>query len=189
MKRIPGAITILAIVLALTLLAPAVFAQEEHGDIGVFADLTRLHHLNDSNFWGAGGRVGFNLNKWVQLEGSMAYDFERQFSTTSDGTSFNTSKLRLLNGLFGPKFQTGVGPVRAFVVMKGGFLNFSTSRAFTTQTGQVISGDTNGVFYPGGGLEFFAGRFGIRAEVGDMMYFDRGANHNLSVTFGPEFRF
>jgi len=29
----------------------------------------------------------------------------------------------------------------------------------------------------------------LRAEAGDMMYFDNGANHNLNVTFGPTFRF
>ena len=54
----------------------------------------------------------------------------------------------------------------------------------------IQNGNTNGVFYPGGGLEFFAGHvLGIRAEVGDEMYFDNGANHNLKVTFGPQFRF
>jgi hypothetical protein len=29
----------------------------------------------------------------------------------------------------------------------------------------------------------------LRAEAGDLMYFDRGANHNLNVTFGPTFKF
>ena len=45
------------------------------------------------------------------------------------------------------------------------------------------------LFYPGGGIELFAGRFGIRAEAGDEMYFDRGANHNLKFTIGPQIRF
>lgn len=192
MKRIAtGAI----ILLALALLAPAVFAQEEHGEFGIFADYTRLHHLNDANFWGIGGQVAFNLNRFVQLEGGMAYDFEQNFTTGVPGVSgsFQRSGLRLLNGLFGPKFQTGVGPVKAFGVLKGGFLNFGVSNkgavtGFTNQVGTVISGDTNGVFYPGGGVELFAHWIGIRAEVGDEMYFDRGANHNLKFTIGPQFR-
>ena len=197
MKRIAG----LLIIFALTA-APALFAQtEERGEVGVFADYTRLHNLNDANFWGAGGLLGFNLNHFATLEGSMAYDPERNFTTTtttvngpSTTTTFTRSGLRLLQGMFGPKFQTGIGPVRVFAPVKGGFLNFSTSgqnlaNGFNNQIGNVTSGDTNGVVYPGGGVEFFAGRIGLRAEVGDMIYFDNGANHNLKFTIGPMFRF
>jgi hypothetical protein len=83
--------------------------------------------------------------------------------------------------------------VKAFVVLKGGFLNFHVSglsgAAFRNQVGNVPAGDTNGAFYPGAGVEFFAGRIGLRAEVGDEMYFDIGANHNLKFTVGPQFRF
>ena len=91
--------------------------------------------------------------------------------------------------------ETAQGPVKLFAVLKGGFLNFSvTNRAvtagnFATSVGTVPHGDTNGVFYPGGGVEFFAGRIGLRAEVGDMIYFDNGANHNLKFAVGPMFRF
>ncbi|HZR33116.1 MAG TPA: hypothetical protein VFA76_14820 [Terriglobales bacterium] len=193
MKRIAG------IILALALFAPAVWAQEEHGEFGVFADYTRLHNLRNGNLWGVGGQLAFNLNRFVQLEGSMAYDFERNFTTinTNNGSgsaSFSRSGLRLLNGLFGPKIQTGIGPVKAFVTVKGGFLNFNVSRkgpfsGFTGALSSVPSGDTNGVFYPGAGVEFFAHWFGVRAEVGDQIYFDNGANHNLKITFGPQFRF
>jgi hypothetical protein len=195
MKRIAGAVTILAIVLAVTMLAPAVLAQEEHGEFGVYADMTRLHHLNNSNFWGVGGRAAFNLSRFAQLEGDFAYDFAQQFAV-NNGTLLTTntsSNLHLLHGLFGPKLQTGIGPVKAFAVLKGGFMNFGVSglsgAAFRNQVGQVPAGDTNGVFYPGGGLEFFAGKIGLRVEAGDEMYFDRGANHNLKLTFGPQIRF
>src|SRR2546421_12215254 len=99
MKRIAG----LIIILAVTALAPALFAQEEHGEFGVFADYTRLHPAGNSNFFGVGGRIGFNLNRFVQLEGGMTYDFERNItSTTSNGlnTSFSRSGLRMINGPF-----------------------------------------------------------------------------------------
>jgi hypothetical protein len=145
-----------------------------------------------------GGRVGFNIASHVQLEADMAYDFERQFTNTFNNggtTTFTQSNgLRLLHGTFGPKIQTNVGPVRAFVFAKGGFMNFSVSGAnpangFNNTFANFGTGDTNGVFYPGGGVEFFAGPIGLRVEAGDLMYFDRGANHNLSITFGPTFRF
>jgi hypothetical protein len=45
------------------------------------------------------------------------------------------------------------------------------------------------VFYPGGGVEFNAGRLGIRVEAGDEIYFDNGANHNFRLTAGPQIRF
>jgi hypothetical protein len=192
MKKI--AFVVIAALFLMTV--PALLAQD-HAEIGVFADYVRLHHANDANFWGLGARLGVNVHSHVQLEGDMAYDFERQFTTTSSTggtTTFNRSGLRLWHGTFGPKIQTNVGPVRAFFVLKGGFLNFGTSGAsattgFTNQVGSFLTGDTNGVFYPGGGVEFFAGPIGLRIDAGDMMYFDRGANHNFSLTVGPTFRF
>ena len=184
---------ILAIALALTALAPAVVAQEEHGEFGVYADMTRLHHLRDTNFFGVGGRLALNLSHWAQLEGDMAYDFERQFRLSDTTTGFTNSGLHLLQGMFGPKFQTGIGPVKAYVVLKGGFMNFGVSglsgAAFRNQVASVPGGDTNAVFYPGAGVEFFAGRIGLRLEAGDEMYFFNGANHNLKVNIGPQFRF
>ncbi len=196
MKRIAGII----LVLALALTAPALMAQntntEERGEFGIYADYTRLHHLNNANYWGLGGQLAFNLSRYVQLEGNMAYDFERNFTTTTTTggtTTFQRTGLRLLSGLFGPKIQTGVGPVKVYGVLKGGFLNFQVNNrplasGFATQVGTVPGGDTNGVFYPGGGIEFFAGKIGIRAEIGDEMYWDNGVNHNLKFTVGPQIR-
>ena len=43
--------------------------------------------------------------------------------------------------------------------------------------------------YPGGGFEAFAGPIGVRAEVGDDIYFLNGAHNNLGVSLGPQFRF
>jgi hypothetical protein len=195
MKRLAG-IIILAV--AVTAFAPALMAQtEERGEFGVFADYTRLHHFNNANLWGPGAQISFNLNPYIQLEGSMAYDFARNTicCSASTATNFTNERLRLLHGLFGPKFQTAWGPVKVFGVVKGGFLNFSVSNrgagtGFTNAVGQVTSGDTNGVLYPGGGVEFYMGKvFGLRGEVGDEIYFDNGANHNLKIMAGPVFRF
>jgi hypothetical protein len=198
MRAIAG----ILVILALTVAAPALFAQEEHGEIGVFADYTRLHHANDRNFWGPGVQVSFNMGRFAQMEGSIAYDLEQTFTSTGTtlvgGTTTSTfttqNGLRLLHGLFGPRFQTGIGPVKAFIVLKGGFLNFRVNNqglanGFATQFQGISGGDTNGVFYPGGGIELGSRRIGIRLEAGDEMYFDRGANHNLKIQAGPVFRF
>jgi hypothetical protein len=208
MRRLTG---VILLILALSLLAPGVFAQEERGEFGVFADYTRFHNLNNQNFWGLGGNLAFNLGRHVQLEGTMAYNFERNFvssTSTTLGTigSFQNTRFRILNGFFGPKFQTGVGPVKAFVSIKPGFQNFSiTNRGvatgFVDAVADVPGGDTHFALFPSGGLEFFFGRgIGIRAEVGDTMYwqsrftnslgrtFDGGVKHNLTVRFGPQFR-
>ncbi len=174
---------------------PAVFAQgtsdKNHGEIGVFADMFRL---TNTNYVGVGGRVGFNVHPNVQFEAEMNYDFERNFSTDiplPGGTpnTFVRSNRRLIHGMFGPKFQVGTGAIRAFITAKGGFLNFSTDKNLAGQFSQVPNGDTNGVFYPGGGLEFYAGPIGIRLEAGDEIYWSNGAHNNLRVSAGPQIRF
>lgn len=189
-----------ALVLCLAVLAPVASAQsnddKNHGNFGVYFDYTRLQFASE-NFFGVGARLGVNVHPHIVLEGEMAYDFERNQTATITDLSGNTttvrSSLRLLHGLFGPKIQT-TGPIRVFAVLKGGFLNFGTSGAvtagnFTNQVGNVLSGDTNGVFYPGGGVEFNAGIFGIRLEAGDEIFFDNGANHNFKFMGGPQIRF
>ena len=193
MKRIA-----VLLVLALAIAVPGAFAQN-HVEVGAFADYVRLHNAADANMLGLGGRLGFNVHNSVQFEAEMSYDFERTFTATGNGTLGTTtlrSNLSMLHGLFGPKFQTGGGPIRLFVTAKGGFLNFrggsrtgTNTGNFTNQVNGILNGDTNGVFYPGGGLELFGGPIGIRLEVGDLMYFDNGAQNNLRVTVGPQFRF
>ena len=176
-------------------MAPALRAQD-HGEIGVFGELFRAS-ASSLNLYGVGGRVGLNVHPNVALEAEGAYDFSQSNTTTLSGIGSNTtvfrSDLRATHFQFGPKFQLGTnGPVRAFLFAKGGFVRFGvtpgpvTFGAFPTQ---LENTDLNGTFYPGGGIEFFLGPIGIRADAGDEMYFDRGAQHNLKVTFGPSIRF
>jgi hypothetical protein len=183
---------------ALALMAPAVFAQEEHGEFGVYADYTRFHNLNNQNFWGLGGNVGVNLGRFVQLEGTVGYDFERNF-VSSTSTSFGTdeffnSRFRILNFFVGPKFQTGVGPVKAFVSIKPGLDNFSiTNRGVATGFANAVTnvpeGNTHFALFPSGGVEFFFAHWlGVRAEVGDNIYWENGSHNNLNLRLGPQFR-
>ena len=191
-------------VLALAVMLPCTAMAEDnrdHIEVGVFADYVRLQHADNANLWGVGGRFGIGAAPHVNLEAEMAYDFERTitntFSTTTGPVTTTTTArtpLRLWHGTFGPMLWFGSKHARAFVVLKGGFLNFSVSRGtavsgFTGAVATFSDGDTNGVFYPGGGFELSAGPIGFRLDVGDLMYFDNGANHNLSVKFGPNFHF
>ncbi len=174
---------------------------ENHVEVGAFADYLRFDATNPTiNFVGVGGRLCVNVNPHVQLEGEINYDFKRNFTSTFDNgvtTSFVTTRLRPLTGLFGPKFQAGSsGPVRVFVTGKIGFINFSEDNTGTV-TGSGFSNAINGVgnaathvaFYPGAGIEGFLGPVGLRLDVGDEIYLNNGAYNNLRVTFGPHFRF
>jgi hypothetical protein len=177
--------------------APWLTAQD-HGEAGAFADYFRLSYASPAqNFFGLGGRAAFNVQHNVQIEAEMAYDFERNYTTTyNNGVSSQTvtSKLRTLHGVFGPKFQVGTGPFRVFVTGKVGFDNFSNSyqnapAGFSNAVG-LGSGTTAFAVYPGGGFEAFVGPIGIRAEAGDDIFFLNGnAHNNLRVTLGPQFRF
>jgi len=180
-------------------IAPAVVAQntsEDHGEAGIFAEYFRFSDPGPtSNYIGLGGRAAFNVHPNVQIEAEMGYDFERNYTSTfSNGvTTANVqSRLRSLHGLFGPKFQTS-GPLRIFVTGKVGFENFTVTNAgaptgFANSVG-LGSGVTAFALYPGGGIEGFVGPVGLRAEIGDNIFFNNGMHNNLRVSFGPQFRF
>jgi hypothetical protein len=189
-----------ALVLCLAAFSPAASAQssddKNHGNLGAFFNYTRLQPA-DLNMFGVGGRLGINIRPHVVLEGEMAYDFERtKVQTITSGviTSTVRSNLRILHGLFGLKIQS-TGPIRVFGLLKGGFVNFGvggpvTAGAINNQIGNIVDGDTNGVFYPGGGVEFNAGWFGIRAEAGDeIMFLNNDTRNNFRATIGPQIRF
>jgi len=191
-----------ALVLSIAALAPAASAQssnsddKNHGNLGLNLDFTRVQPA-DLNMFGVGGRIGFNIRRHVVLEGEMAYDFERtktQVITVGNLTTTVRSNLRLLHGLFGLKIQS-TGPVRVFGLIKGGFVNFGvggpvTAGVINNQINTVVDGDTNGAFYPGGGVEFNAGWLGFRVEAGDeIMFLNGGTTNNFRATVGPQIRF
>ena len=202
MKRCLGLMaTALFFAAAPVVMAQGISAHSDHVEVGVFADYFRFGATDPvKNFLGLGARAAFNLNRNVQLEGEMAYDFKRNFTnicSTNDinciGSTTVNSSLRTLHGLFGPKFQTGSGPVRLFVTGKVGFDNFTVDNrnapvGFSSAIG-LDRGKTDFAVYPGVGVEAFAGPIGIRLEAGDEVYFDGGAHNNLKVTFGPQLRF
>src|SRR6266536_935540 len=193
---------VVSAVLVLCCASPSfVFAQalkSDHVEVGAFADYFRLDRTElNLTFAGLGGRLAFNLNPKAQIEGEMAYDFDRSFTNTfTNGITAQLvpSKTHILHGLFGPKFQTGSGPFRIFVTGKAGFISFTTNNqnaptGFRSALGAVGNGNAKFALYPGGGVEGFFGPIGLRLEAGDDIYFDHGGRNNLRVTFGPTFRF
>jgi hypothetical protein len=184
-------------VLAFAIASPSLYAQEgNHGVAGIYGDYFRLN-ATGTDYLGIGGRVGFNVAPRVQLEGQMTYDFEQSFTTitaTPISTFVQRSNVTLLHGLFGPKFVLGTEHARLFGTVQGGFLRFgvnngSTGSSFVTSVNGFGDTNTNGALYPGGGGEFYVGPIGIRVDVGDLIYWNGGANHNLVLKFGPQIKF
>jgi hypothetical protein len=186
-KRI---VLVTTLILALT---PALLAQN-HGLLGAFFDYTRLANTSE-NFYGAGGRIGFNVGKHVQLEAEGAYDWEQSFTLTGSAAGnplfvSQTATVHMVHGAFGPKVWFGTKSLHLFLTAKGGLINFSTSPSFAGQVDQIKDGNTFATFYPGGGVEAYIGPIGLRAEVGDEVWFgDRTTNSNLRISFGPQIRF
>jgi len=196
MKRYLG-----ILVASLFFAVPMLVAQEsenlDHAELGAFVNYYRLTDPAPTrNFIGLGGRAAFGIRHGIQLEGEMAYDFKRNYTSTfSNGitTSAVTARLRTLHGFFGPKFQTGSGAFRAFVSAKVGFDNFSVTNwnapaGFNNAVG-LGTGATYFALYPSAGIEAFAGPIGLRLEAGDDVFFNGGAHNNLRVSIGPQFRF
>lgn len=200
MKRILG-LAILSFLMG----APTwLMAQEnntyDHASVGIFADYFRFDPTTDAkatNFIGFGARAGVNMSHHTSIEGEMNYDFQRNVTTICRNcvtTSFTTTRLRPLTGLFGPKFSTP-GPFKFFVTGKVGFINFTQSQAavtpgtFGNAVSSVGGAGTHFAVYPGAGVEGFWGPFGLRLEAGDEVYFNNGTFNNLRVTFGPQLRF
>ena len=195
---------VLPVVLLLWYIAPqfgmaqAVKGGGDHLELGVFADYFHIGQSHPSlNYAGLGGRLALNLAPSAQIEGEMAYDFDRSYTNTfTNGITQQLlrSNTHVLHGLFGPKLQTGSGKFRFFVTGKAGLISFTTNTqnapaGFKSALGAVGNGNAKFAVYPGGGVEGFLGPLGLRLEVGDDIYFDSGARNNIRVSFGPSLRF
>lgn len=187
------------ILLAGTFVPLASAQDQEHVQLGVFADYLRLAQT-DNNFGGIGARVSFQAFKELKLEGEMSYDFSQTFTEgfTDIGTGTVTiarSNLRILHGEFGPKINIGHHAIQPFVTLKGGFINFrfdnapATVGTFFSSVSGLRDENVSGVLYPGGGLQAHLGPIGLRLDIGDEIYFNHGTHNNLRVAFGPVIRF
>jgi len=188
---------VLFAVLLVAGLAPVASAQN-HIELGVYGDYFRLSQT-DTNMAGFGGRLSVTVAPPLSFEAEMTYDFQQAFTEGfygSGGGEVGTapSNVQLLYGLFGPKIESH-GPVRIFLTLKGGFVHFNlgnvpgTFGSFTSSVENLRENNVSAALYPGGGLETSIGPVGLRLDVGDDVYFNNGAHHNLRVAFGPIIRF
>jgi hypothetical protein len=181
-------------------LVPLASAQD-HFQAGAYFDYLRLSQT-DSNMAGLGGRVGIKVFSHVMLEGEMSYDFKQAFtegfsdnSTVPPAVTVVNSDLKVLHGLFGPKFVGGHGRIHPFVTVKGGFINFRLDprpggvAGFVSSVDNLRANNVSGTLYPAAGLEGHIGPVGLRLEAGDEIYFAGGTHHNVRVAFGPYIRF
>jgi len=172
-----------------------------HYEIGIFAEDLRFARVSPTlDLPGAGARIALFPQSWFQLEAEAAYDFTQTF-TTSWTNGFVTDSLmthlRIASGLGGAKLDKRFvkKKMRVFATVKVGFIDFTTSTAnipqgFTNPQQPATSGGTDFVLYPGGGLEYSFGRWGLRFDAGDALYFDHGHHYNnIKGALGPTFRF
>lgn len=182
-------------------LAPYAKAQDEDGKLqaGVFADYFRSG-ATGTNMFGLGARVGYNFWTQTALEADGAFDFNRGFTNafTENGgsTSFITSGVHNFHAFVGPRYTLFQrGPIHPFVDLKIGFINYSFNNVITGATSVsksiqgILNDNTNPALLAGGGLEGFVGPVGLRFDVADEIYFNRGPQQGLRVTFGPYIRF
>ena len=179
--------------------SPLLLAQER-AEVGIFVDYFKISQTNTNNF-GVGGRFGYRIHRKVMIEGELAYDYGINFHetyrniTNGDIAAIERTSIGVTHGLFGPTLQPGKGRFRPFVTLKGGLIDFRLSPSLlplTTVESTLLgirTSSLNAAMYPGAGVEASLGPVGLRFEVGDEIYFNSGAHHNVRFTFGPILRF
>src|SRR5690242_2732234 len=175
--------------LTLILLAPILFAgaafSQSRMEAGVFVDYLRISQTSTDNF-GLGARFGYRVHHDVLLEGEIAYDyginFDEAYRNISNGniTAIERTSIGVTHGLVGPKLQPGGGGFRPFVTLKAGFVDFRLSPSLLpySNVASAILGlrtsNVNAALYPAAGVEAALGPVGLRFEVRDEGYFNRG---------------
>lgn len=193
-------LTLARLLLAMLLLPSALVLGQKRVEAGIFVDYLSISQTGTSNF-GLGGRFGYRAHRNVLLEGELAYDygvnFDEAFRNVVNGNlvAIERTSVGVTHGLFGPRLERSGGHWHPFVTLKGGFVDFRLSPSLLPVSSVVSSflglrtSNVNPAVYPGGGLQATLGPVGLRFELGDEIYFNRGAHNNLRLTFGPIVRF
>ncbi|HXZ81358.1 MAG TPA: hypothetical protein VEG30_15625 [Terriglobales bacterium] len=183
------------LLILLSFCSPAASAQTNL-EVGIFG---QYFGFTPAKLGGVGLRGAFFVNRRLSVEGETAYDFNRTFreavvDPATGASSSVQSRLHAFHILGGAAYSVGAGPLRVFLTAKGGLVNINPSStapfgSTNTQVNDIRAQHRNAVFYPGTGFEAYAGKWGFRLDLGDEMYFNHGANHNLRITFGPNYVF
>ena len=175
------------------------FAQKRV-EAGVYLDYLGVSQTHTHNF-GIGGRFSYRVRRRVMMEGELAYDYGINFNeafrniTSGNIAAIERTSIGVTHGLFGPTLQPAKSRLRPFVTLKGGFVDFRLSPSllplstFESTLLGLRSSNLNFAMYPGAGVEPSLGPVGLRFELGDEIYFNKGGHNNLRLTFGPILRF
>lgn len=197
--------TLAFLLLAPVLLAVSSIAQSrtEAGialsrmEAGIFLDSVSVSQTGTTNL-GLGARFGYRIRPHIVLEAELAYDyglnFHEAYLDLANGNivAIENTSIGVTHGLIGPTVQRAHGHFRPFVTMKAGLIDFRLSGSLLPYSGSVLglrTSNWNAALYPAGGIEASLGPVGLRLEAGDEIYVNRGAHHNLRITFGPILRF
>ena len=83
MKYFPLLLVLALCVIPAQLGSAQSLSLKDHVEVGLFADCFRLGRTDAAlNYIGLGGRLAFNLHPNAQIEGEMAYDFDRNYTNT-----------------------------------------------------------------------------------------------------------
>jgi hypothetical protein len=166
------------------------------GEIGVFGEVFRFQRVPVS-LGGIGARYSVEAYNTLALEAEASFTFPRtsaELFTNGTMTVKRSSSQRSSIILAGAAIKS-CGRVVFYGTLKGGviFTGISKSQApagFNSSSLDPLRvASWHGSLYSAGGAEFVIGAVSFRAEAGDLMYFNNGANHNLRITFGPNLRF
>jgi hypothetical protein len=171
-------------------------SDEPKIDVGIHFTTLRLTEFNTSDP-GVGGRIGFNLNKRIALEGEI--DFLLRDLILSD---------KLTQGLFGVKAGWRARKLGVFGKARPGFVHFNETlivcpAIFPPPLSCTVGGTTPFAFDLGGVLEIYPShRTVLRFDGGDtMIRFERFrlissgwarehfVSHNPQFSVGASYRF
>jgi len=188
------------VLFALVALVSSFSRGQSRFEAGIFLDSLSISQTNTDNL-GLGARFGGRVHRNVMLEGELAYDYGLNFDeayrniTNGNITAIEKTSIGVTQGLIGPMVQPAGGHFRPFATLKAGFIDFRLSPSLLPYSNVVSSvfdlrtSSLNAAIYPAGGIEASLGPVGLRLEIGDEIYFNRGAHNNLRITFGPILRF
>jgi hypothetical protein len=189
----------LTLLLLTPLLLAVVSSAQSRMEAGIFVDSLSISQTNTNNF-GLGARFAYRVHD-VMLEGELAYDyglnFDEAYRNIINGNiaAIERTSIGVTHGLIGPKLERAAGHLHPFVTLKTGFVDFRLSPSLLPYSNVASSifglrtSNWNAAIYPGAGIGATLGPAGLRLEAGDEIYFNRGAQNNLRITFGPIVRF
>jgi Outer membrane protein beta-barrel domain len=189
----------LCVLLLLTLIPyESVMAQSEGAKFEVGAQFSVIGRSagGDATNIGGGGRLTFNLTRYLALEGELNYfpsagfndvrRFQGQFGVKS-GLRFDRF------GVFGkvrPGFINTKYDVQTFCIQTVCLPNGVCTQIFLPACSPITIADTGFSLDVGGVLEFYpAKRVIVRFDVGDTVVNHSFATHNLQLGAGVGFRF